>query len=376
MHKLTKVSLALGAALAAFGVQAQTSNGSSSVTIYGVVDAYLQSVRGDSTLHRVQSGGLSSSRFGLRGTEDLGSGLKAFYTLEAGFNADDGTSANGGTLFGRQVFVGLGSERLGQISLGRQYSSVWYASNNYSAFGNSNAGPNTGLIGGFAGGYEPVRGASNGSVAPPASGATGNGGPARVNNSVRYESPEFHGFRAGVLYGAGEVAGATSDQRLIDLFVRYSAGTVDVIASRITDKTTGAIGTDATTTTLATKIAVGRGNVYAGFLNVDDGRAANEDGRGYWLGGDYRLGAHLVRAQYIANDPRRGSDNKTQGFGVGYQFDISKRTSVYGALARYANQSNAGTNGLGRWTSSVPAGLTSAGSNDISELAAGIRHSF
>ena len=375
MHKSTEVTLALSAALVSFGAHAQSTAGSSNVTIYGVVDTYLQSVRGDSTLHRVQSGGLNSSRFGLRGTEELGAGLRAFYTFEAGVNADDGTSGQGGVLFGRQAFVGLRSERLGQVSLGRQYSSVYVATGEFSAFGNTGAGPNTSVIGGFAGGYEPVRGAS-GTGTPPAAGATGNGGPARVNNSVRYESPSIAGFRAGVLYGAGEVADATNDQRLIDLFVRYTVGTVDVIASRVTDKAAGAAGTDATTTTLATALGVGRGRVYAGFANVDDGRAVNEDGRGYWLGGDYRMGAHLVRAQYVVNDPRSGSDNRTQALGVGYQFDLSRRTALYGSLTRFANQANAGGGGLGRWHSAVATGLTSTSSNDITEIAGGIRHSF
>ena len=374
MHKLIRVSFALATALAVSGTRAQTSNGS--VTIYGIVDAYVQSVRGDASLVRVQSGGLSSSRFGLRGTEDLGSGLHAFYTLEAGLNADDGSAAFGGLLFGRQALVGLASGSFGQISLGRQYSSLHTATAiDFSAFGNAGVGPNTAVIGGFAGGYEPVRGAAATST-PPAAGATGNGGPARVNNSVRYESPGFAGLRVGALYGAGEVANNTSGQRLVDLFARYTAGAVDVIASRISDNAVGAGSTNATTTTVATALALGDGHVYAGFLNVDDHRPANQDGRGYWLGGDYRMGRHLVRAQYVANDPQSGNADRTQAFGVGYQYDLSKRTALYGSLTRFANQANAGTGGLGRWMTAIPTGLTSAGSNDLTELAAGIRHSF
>jgi len=376
MNKLTKVAVAIGAALTAFGAHAQSNNPSPNVTVYGIVDAYVQSLRGDTTLHRVQSGGLNSSRFGLRGIEDLGGGLRAFYTLEAGINVDDGSSAQGGVLFGRQALVGLGSAQFGQVSLGRQYSSIYVATSaDFSAFSNSGAGPNTSLIGGFAGGYEPVRGASL-TGAPPGAGATGNGGPARVNNSVRYESPTFAGLRVGALYGAGEVADNTSGQRLIDLFARYSASIVDVLASRVSDKAVGGTGTDATTTTLAAAFAFAEGHVYAGFMNVDDGRPANEDGRGYWLGGDYRINRHLVRAQYIVNDPRTGHDTRTQAFGVGYEYDLSKRTALYGSLTRFANQANAGSGGLGRWTAAIPTGLTSASSNDLTELAAGIRHTF
>lgn len=376
MQRLAGVSIALGAALTTLGAHARTESGSPNVTIYGVADAYVQSVRGDTTLHRVQSGGLSSSRFGLRGKEDLGGGWRSFFTLEAGINVDDGSSAQGGVLFGRQALVGLGNERFGELSLGRQYSSVYVATAvDFSAFGNTGTGPNTAVIGGFAGGYEPVRGASATGL-PPAAGATGNGGPARVNNSVRYESPAFAGFKAGVLYGAGEVPGTTNDQRLIDLFVRYTAGAFDVIASRVADETVGATGTDATTTTLATRVSLGSGHVYAGYLHLDDGRAANEDGRGYWLGGDYRVGRHLMRAQYVVNDPRSGNDNRTQAYGVGYQFDFSRRTALYTSVTRFANQTNAGATGLGRWTAAVPAGLTRTASNDLTELAAGIRHSF
>jgi len=374
MHKLNSLSAALSVTVISFGAQAQQSNGASTVTVYGIADAYVQSVRGDASLNRVQSGGLSGSRLGFKGTEDLGSGLRALYTLEAGINLDDGTSGQGGVLFGRQALVGVGGS-FGQLSLGRQYSSVYVATNEFSAFSNNVTGPSTAVIGGFGGGYEPVRGASS-TATPPAAGATGNSGPARVNNSLRYETPAFGGLRAGALYGAGEVAGATNDQRLVDLFVRYTAGPVDAIVSHISDRTTGATGTDAATTTIATALAFGPAHVCAGFINVDDGRAANEDGRGYWLGTDYRIDKHLVRAQYVLNDPRSGNDNKTTALGVGYQYDLSKRTALYSSVTRFNNQANAGTTGLGRWHSALPVGLTTTANNDITEFVAGLRHTF
>ena len=375
MHKLTRIAIALSAVCAASGAHAQSSVASPNVTFYGIIDAYAQTARGASTVQRVQSGGLMGSRFGLRGTEDLGSGLRAFYVLEGGSNTDDGSSAQGGLLFGRQALVGLGSERFGQISLGRQQSAVYYVSTEFSAFSCTTAGPTTAVIGGFAGGYEPVRGAS-GTATPPAAGATGNGGPVRVNNSVRYESPSLAGFHVGALYGAGEVANAVNDSRLVDLFARYSAGVVEVLASRMSDKATGLARADVTTTSLGAKVAIGSGHVFAGLIDVDDRRPENEDGRGYWLGGDYAFGAHVVRAQYIVNDPRFGKANRTQAFGVGYEYDLSKRTALYSSLTRFANQANAGPGGLGRWNSAIPTGLTRVGSNDITELVGGIRHMF
>jgi predicted porin len=75
------------------------------------------------------------------------------------------------------------------------------------------AGLSTELIGGFGNGYEPVRGTSS-TATPPAAGATGNGGPARINNSLRYEAPAWYGLSASALQSAGEMAGSTEDARV------------------------------------------------------------------------------------------------------------------------------------------------------------------
>ena len=114
----------------------------SSVTLYGVADINLEYVnhvgaipsasnqfnRGPSNdVYRMNSGGFSGSRWGIRGTEDLGSGLKAMFVLENGFNVDTGTLQQGGRMFGRQAFVGVQHAGIGQISLGRQYASMFEA---------------------------------------------------------------------------------------------------------------------------------------------------------------------------------------------------------------------------------------------------------
>jgi predicted porin len=379
MNTLTQIAAAVGAALLTLGIaNAETPNAGGStpspIQLYGVVDMHLQSAKGDASLNRVQSGGLSGSRFGIRGVEDLGSGLSAFFVLEGGINADDGTSGQGGATFGRQSLVGLRGA-FGQFSLGRQYSSIYTATADFSAFTNGATGASTAVIGGFAGGYEPVRGASSTAV-PPAAGVTGTGGPARVSNSVRFEAPAFGPVRLGMLYGAGESAGNTSDQRLYDVFVRFTGGPVDALLSHVDDSTAGINATDVATTTLAGAWTIGPARVLAGYMNVDDKRAANQDGSGYWLGGDWRIQRHLLRAQYVVNHPKTGDESDTRAIGVGYQYDLSKRTALYSSLTRFDNEANAGGGRLGRWHSSLPAGLTSASSNDLTELVAGIKHAF
>jgi len=91
--------------------QAQTTSPSSSqVTLYGLVDMAVESVStGAGHMMRAESGVLAGSRWGLRGTEDLGAGLRALYVMEAGLNADTGERGQGGLGFGRQIYIGMAS---------------------------------------------------------------------------------------------------------------------------------------------------------------------------------------------------------------------------------------------------------------------------
>lgn len=345
----------------------------STVTVYGIVDAAAQYVDGTSRSGRLLSGGLSASRLGFRGSEDLGGGLRAYFTLESGINLDDGTVAQGGAFYGRQAFVGL-QTALGSVSAGRQYASIFALTSEFSAFANSPGGASTALIGGFGGGYEPVRGAT-GTATPPAAGATGNGGPTRVNNSVRYETPEWQGLKASVLYGAGEVVGSTEDSRLVDLALRYKAGAFEVMASWIEDKVPGD-AVNARTGSVAASYAIGSARLYAGYIDFDDRRAASDDGKGYWVGSDYRIGSHLLKAQWVRNEPKSGVDNKTDAYGIGWAYELSRRSTLYASVTRFDNEARAGVNGLGRFNAPVPTGLTRSGDNSITELLLGMRHVF
>jgi general bacterial porin, GBP family len=107
--------------LAAGAVHAQ-----SSVTLYGLIDSgltYTNNQHGQKNF-QATSGDTNGSRWGLRGAEDLGGGLKAIFTLENGFSIQSGSLGQGGRMFGRQAFVGLSSESYGALTAGRQYDSV------------------------------------------------------------------------------------------------------------------------------------------------------------------------------------------------------------------------------------------------------------
>lgn len=118
--------IALSGLVATGAVQAQ------SVNLYGMVDAGVESVSkvataGGGRITRMPSNtGILPSRFGIRGKEDLGSGLSAVYTLEMGFSPDTGASGQGGRLFGRQSTVGL-SGNWGTVTVGRQWTMLFWS---------------------------------------------------------------------------------------------------------------------------------------------------------------------------------------------------------------------------------------------------------
>jgi len=364
--------LLLGAA--ALALAAPAAFAQSSVTVYGIVDIGGQYLDGHAKDVLLTPGGLQGSRIGFKGTQDLGSGLFADFVLEGGLNIDTGSSAQGGALFGRQAYLDLRSNSIGTLSAGRQYGSVYTLTSDFSIFANTSAGgPTTAVIGGFASGYEPVRGASA-TGTPPASGSSNNGGPARVNNSVRFTTASFGGFKASLLYGAGEVQGDAFGNRIVDFSARYSNGPFDVMASYIDDKAGNEpANTKVGTASIGASYTASAFRVMGGYLNVDDKRPDDLDGHGWWIGGDYTLGLHVLKAQFVQNKAKTGEDNRTNAYGVGYQYNLSKRTALYSSLAFFDNGSGAGE---GRFNTAVPKGLTTVTDNDITEFMVGVRHAF
>ncbi|ARK94848.1 porin Omp38 [Burkholderia pseudomallei] len=163
---------------------ATVAHAQSSVTLYGVLDAgitYQSNVATPSgsgkSLWSVGAG-VDQSRFGLRGSEDLGGGLKAIFTLESGFNIGNGRFNNGGGMFNRQAFVGL-SSNYGTVTLGRQYDATQDYLSPLSA---------TGTWGGtyFAHPLNNDRLNTNGDVA--------------VNNTVKFTSANYAGLQFGGTY--------------------------------------------------------------------------------------------------------------------------------------------------------------------------------
>ena len=198
-----KKSLIVVAVAASF---ASVAHAQSSVTLYGLLDAGLTYTSNVAPANGVGhgnakwaagSGGINQSMFGLRGSEDLGGGLKAIFTLESGFNINNGKFANNNGMFNRQAFVGLSSAQFGTVTLGRQYD----AAQDYLAPLTA-----TGSWGGtyFAHPYNNDNLSTNGGYA--------------VNNSIKYSSANYAGFTFGGTYGFSNQAGAFANNR------EYSVG--------------------------------------------------------------------------------------------------------------------------------------------------------
>ncbi|WP_020070557.1 porin [Paraburkholderia caledonica] len=167
--------------LAVAGLAASAAHAQSSVTLYGVLDegiSYTSNVGGHS-VWSISSGNINGSRWGLRGSEELGSGFKAIFTLENGYNISNGTLGQNGRLFGRQAFVGLSSSQYGSVTMGRQYDGVVDYLAPLSLTGTASGGTF------FAHPYD------NDNL----------DNAIRLNNTIKYSSVNYGGFKFGGMYG-------------------------------------------------------------------------------------------------------------------------------------------------------------------------------
>ncbi|MEM5340159.1 porin [Paraburkholderia azotifigens] len=190
MKKLALSTLSLALLGAAGAAHAQNS-----VTLYGLIDDSIQFVHNtvdangnNKNLWGLAAGNLQGSRWGMKGTEDLGGGLKAIFQLESGFNPNNGKMGSYGTgtkLFGRQAYVGLTHDAYGTVTMGRQYD------------------PLVDLV-------QPLT-ADNyfGSTFTTPGDVDNNDNSSRTNNAVKYVSPVFSGFQLEGMYAFGGTAGAT-----------------------------------------------------------------------------------------------------------------------------------------------------------------------
>ncbi|WP_457280881.1 porin [Polaromonas sp. P5_D5] len=362
-------------ALSVLSAASCAAQAQSSVTLYGVVDTYLEvASAGNGNVTRVSSGGAMGSRFGFRGTEDLGGGLKANFVLEAGFLTDTGTGTGTATIptstvptgasymFQRLATVGLSGD-FGAVNIGRQYTPHFGTMAAFDPAGftmsgalNYYAGPGVGINGGSL------------------SDAT-----TRRDNSIQYTTPTWSGFKANVFYAFGESTGAggqpKSTGNVLNIAAGYSSSTLAAQVSYLTEKTIYIVGNTDKYTDVAVSYDFGFIKPSAIFVRRRGDTTGAPALDAYQIGASAPVGVGKLIATYgqLKNKTTANSDSKA--IGLRYDYPLSKRTTIYGGATRISNQANAGYTISGGGGSSAGLALSAVGQSPKS-LYAGIAHVF
>jgi predicted porin len=366
-----KIRLSLWVALCALPQSSRAD-----VTLYGVADVNIEYVNhlsgvlptpagfpgpGKSRLG-LTSGGLAGSRWGVRGIEDLGGGLKAVFVLESGFELNSGVASQSGRLFGRQAFVGLEDERAGRLSFGRQYTAAFDAFSNFS--------PNH-----YSTQYEPI--------------ASLLGLDFRSDNTVKYTGRfgNFSGvadwsFGNGVA-GGGEIPGQFRRDTGYGLGLSYFAGNVGLAAAfdrfNPTLNAAGGVG-NFRKAGLAGSYQAGPVKLMGGYrwgLNQAANGSTLVQDHYYWAGVNVRATQRLdLTFAYYFDDVRKlGSTNVKNPWQVAViaDYSLSKRTDLYLTTAYVRH---AGINFDTSAVSFVNGYYLGSGHDNMTAAAIGIRHRF
>jgi general bacterial porin, GBP family len=380
---MLRKSLTIAAVAASYtcGTHAQ-----SSVSLSGLIDAslvYTSNVNGHSNW-QAGSGAVTGSHWGLMGKEVLGQGTSAIFRLENGFSVMNGSLRQGGREFGYQAYTGLNNDRLGALTIGRQYDSVvdYVAPLSFT-------------------GVHP--GGNNLAVHPFDNDNLNNS--FRVNNSVKYASPTYAGLRFGTLYGSSNEAGGFSDNRAYSFGTSYANGPLSVGAAYLRANNVGnANANGAITSTDQTFVAAGQqvygaganysfNRVRIGFvwthtkidslttINGANGLGLSQNGSGatftnYEFSGSYRLTPALnINGEYTFTDGLRSTQSaahhpKWHEVSLQVDYFFSRRTDAYlqGSYQRII------ADGSGLTADISGQGISSSSQQTV--LAAGIRHRF
>jgi predicted porin len=392
-------------ASAALAMVAGTAQAQSSVTVYGLIDMgytatenSLTTSAGATTTKKQSTtgngdGALATSRFGVRGSEDLGAGRKANFVLEydlvdvgVGGNGQQNTATSANVTqdaatntagFGaRYSWVGLEDAKLGQLRLGRQEQSIHSV-----------------MVAGSAGAANNVTGAvysaGLGNVSTNDSGIRPHN--VFVNRAVTYISPRFSGFTVEAQTASQDLDTSGTTQAVkaeeTGASLKYSAGKLAVAYAMATTKSQTATAADnvkAEQQAIAASYDFGVARVFALNTERKNSGAAGASGalqnktKATEVGVQVPMGKTMLWAS--AFDAKRdGSNNDAittsttaaqnalrsgdgKGFQVGARYDLSKRTAVYGI---YGEQELKATTGAAKGAKSKS-----------DALAFGVRHSF
>ena len=407
----------------------------SNVTLYGLVDGGYNRVSGlrQGSVNTIASGIMEGSRFGFRGTEDLGGGYKAIFVLENRFEVDTGSMSNrpnsgsqvpdriatsvlastatlplplinrtaivntvngsladggfgvnvgpaGNRLFDRQAYTGLITP-VGAVTLGRQYTPGYLVSATYDA-SQTQSSLAAGQVASLPAAFD-----------------------IRLSNTIQY-AIQTSGITAALMYGAGEVAGNSSAGRFLGGMVTYKSPIFGAGIGYNTKKNER--GEKSLTNAVAgANVTIGPGTLYGLYATIKDENpsglatigasvstavgggalgalagpafqnaynvAFRQDARLYHIGYKMTFGAHTIVTAFNRLDDRRAVNADTDSYGATYTYALSKRTDLNAVLTRFNNK---GQGQIAPGGNGFLGGVTSAAGVDSSNIALGIRHRF
>jgi predicted porin len=345
-------------ALAVAALASSAAFAQSNVTIYGSVDVGFSHRRDNISDHvgnqnAIDSGIAGDSLVGFKGVEDLGNGVKALFVLEAGFGADDGNHTEGGSLFGKQAFLGL-TGNFGTAIAGRLVAPRYSFLAALDPFADGTVGRFHNVYSDTADVYTNVD---------------------RVDNAVAYVSPSFSGFSVTGAYATNALAQEnlenSGDARVLTVLPRYTNGPLDAglvyqqIKVKNTDHKLKQWALGASYDFKAVKLSA--------FYDRYKWDEQDYDQKSWHLGVSVPFGKHAVLASYNQSKFSDPNDSgKARQFAVGYNYSLSKRTKFYAAISKIDNDD--GDNNFARVASVGDA--NNGGDGYQQGIQFGLNHSF
>ena len=331
MQNPSRLLLALLAVVGSSAALAQ-----SSVTLYGRVNTSIEHQKtGDVTVNGMVN---NSSRFGFKGTEDLGGGLKAGFQLESGFDSSDGTGSawthpTTGMSFARQSEINL-SGGFGMLRLGNFTPESYYATADYVGLHNHDTGTSSDALY-----YDPVW-----------------FGGLSTKNKVGYRTPDMGGLTVDASVSMHEKNPTVGPRKNgYDLAANYNMGALALGAgySQVGDNNQFA---------LRGLYTVGQFMLGAYYQRNDEDVLGTRNN--FRLAGAYMMGAsefHLNVGR--ANSWSKVNDSAATQYTLAYNYNLSKRTKVYAFYTKLDNKAGANY-------------ISGASGVDFSSVAVGVRHNF
>lgn len=329
----------------------------SNVTMYGLLDMGINQVSnvGGHSVTELRSGNMMASRWGIRGSEDLGAGTKVNFTLETGIGADTGSAGAADTFWNRQSWLGLSKQGMGELRLGRQLSVMNDA---FGSYGTSTyMGTQTAALEG------------SGSAGSAAANYNSMVGGTRLNNVVKFTSADMGGLKVRAMVGFGEKTESSKSGRIESLGVTYKQGAMESslvyhlrrcdAASNCSDDQVFGLGANYTFA----------GNVRVGAIATQQKNALNvagNDANTYAVLALVPVRQWTLMASYQKLDDKSVRDQDINQLNLGVKFALSKRTELYSLFSKQ-KVGNGGKAGMFSKTSS---------NGKQNQFNVGIRHSF